>query len=72
LLSHDLIVNLIASTATQQGLTVQAELDTGAYPTGIKVSDAELAVVNLIQDDFHGEWNYTIAPGQKRKLVNLS
>lgn len=71
LVSHDLIVNLIANTATQQGLTVQAELDTDIYPTGIKVSDAELALVNLIQDDFHGEWNYTIAPGRKGKLVNL-
>ena len=65
LLSHEVIVNRIASTATQQGLTVQAELDTGKYPTGIKVSDTELAVVNLVQDDFHGEWNYTIAPGRR-------
>lgn len=72
LVNHDVIVNLIANTATQQGLIVQAELDTEIYPTGIKVSDAELALVNLIQDAFHGEWNYTIAPGRKGKLVNLS
>lgn len=65
LVSHEVIVHRIASTATQQGLTVQAELDTGKYPTGIKVSDAELAIVNLLQDDFHGEWNYIIAPGRR-------
>ena len=65
LLSHEVIVNLIASTATQHGLLVQAELDTEMYPTGIQVSDAELALVNLIQDEFHGEWNCTIVPGRK-------
>jgi len=66
LVSHEVIVNLIANTATQQGLIIQAELDTGTYPTGIKVSDAELAKVNLIPDSFHGEWNYTIAPARKK------
>ncbi len=66
LVSHEVIVNLIANTATQKGLIIKAELDTGAYPTGIKVSDAELAMVNLIPDGFHGEWNYTIAPARKK------
>lgn len=66
LVSHEVIVNLIANTTTQQGLIIQAELDTGTYPTGIKISDKELAVVNLIQDDFHGDWNYTIAPRKKK------
>jgi transposase len=66
LVSHEVIVNLIANTTTQQGLIIQAELDTGTYPTGIKVSDKEFAVVNLIQDDFHGDWNYTIAPGRRK------
>lgn len=65
LVSHDVIVNLIAQTTTTKGLTIQAELDSGSYPTGIKVSDQELAAVNLRPDDFHGEWNYTIAPSQK-------
>ena len=65
LLSHEVIVNLIASTATQKGLIVQAELDTGLYPTGLKVSDTELALVNLVQNDFHGEWNYAIAPRRR-------
>ncbi len=62
LVSHEVIVNLIAHTATQQGLLIQAELDSGSYPTGLKVSDQELALVNLIPDGFHGNWNYTIAP----------
>lgn len=62
LLNHELVVNLIANTATQKGLIVQAELDTGLYPTGLQVSDAELALVNLMRHDFHGEWNYRIAP----------
>ena len=62
LISHEAIINLIASTTTQTGLTVQAELDTNTYETGIKVSDDELANVNLTPHDFHGEWNYTIAP----------
>src|SRR6266478_10138737 len=46
LVSHEVIVNLIAHTATQQGLLIQAELDSGMYPTGLKVSNQELALVN--------------------------
>lgn len=60
--SLDLIVQLIASTATQQGLLIQAELDTGCYPTGIQVPDHELAALNLKPAEFHGDWNYTVAP----------
>jgi len=67
LVSHEVIINLIANTATQQGLIVKAELDTGSYPTGIKVSDEELALVNLIPEKFHGDWNYTIAPRRRKK-----
>ena len=66
LVSHEVIVNLIANTTTQKGLIIQAELDTGTYPTGIKFSDKELAVVNLIQDNFHGDWDYSIAPKKKK------
>ena len=50
LVSHEVIVNLIANTTTEAGLTIQAELDRGSYPTGIKVSDDELAAVNLTPD----------------------
>ncbi len=67
LVSHEAIVNLIASTTTKTGLVVQAALDTNVYETGIKVSDDELARIRLSPCDFHGEWNYTIAP---RKLRN--
>ncbi len=62
LVSHEVIVNLIASTATQQGLAIQAELDTGEYPTGIKVTNEELARVKIKPNQFHGEWNYAISP----------
>jgi hypothetical protein len=62
LVSHAVIVNLIASTTTKEGLKVQCELDTNSYPKGIKVSDEELACINLQRDSFHGEWNYTISP----------
>ena len=67
LVSHEAIVNLIASTTTKTGLVVQAALDTNVYETGIKVSDDELARLRLTPSDFHGEWNYTITP---RKLRN--
>ncbi len=66
LVSHEVIINLIAHTATEQGLTIEAELDTGVYPTGVKVTDEELAAVNLVPAGFHGDWNYTIAPMRKK------
>jgi hypothetical protein len=62
LTSHEVIVDLIGATKTRTGLTVQAELDRGLYPTGIKVSDEELASVRLRPHEFHGEWNYDIHP----------
>ena len=62
LVSHQVIVQLIAATTTKAGLKVRCELDQNTYPAGIKVSDAELETVNLTRHDFHGEWNYTIRP----------
>jgi len=62
LVSHEVIVNLIASTTTRTGLTVKCELDTNRYTKGIKVTDGELGQVNIIRDEFHGEWNYSIHP----------
>ena len=62
LVSHEVVVNLIASTTTRKGLTVRCALDTNKYPKGIKVSDEELKQVNIHRDEFHGEWNYTIHP----------
>ncbi len=62
LISHEVVVNLIGATTTSTGLQVQAELDPGTYPTKIKVSDTELASVQITPHQFHGEWNYTISP----------
>jgi len=62
LISHQVIVELIAATTTKTGLTVRCQLDPNTYPAGIKVPDAELQAVNLTRHDFHGEWNYTINP----------
>src|SRR5439155_374396 len=62
LVSHQVIVQLIAATTTKTGLTVHAELDPNPYHAGITVNDAEFAAINITRHDFHGEWNYTIAP----------
>ena len=62
LLTHQVIIQLIASTTTEKGLTVQCRLDENTYNKGIKVSDAEMATLSIKPADFHGEWNYTIQP----------
>jgi transposase len=62
LVSHQVIVNLIAATTTKTGLRVRAEIDPGQYPKGVKVSDKQIATIRLERDPFHGEWNYTILP----------
>ena len=62
LVSRQAIVNLIASTTTMTGLIVRAALDTTPYETGIKVSDEVMAKLRLIPAEFHGDWNYSIAP----------
>ena len=66
LVSYRVIVELISATTTKTGLTVRCELDTGQYPSGIVVSDAEMAALNINRAGFHGEWNYTISPGPHR------
>jgi len=60
LVSYRVIVDLISATTTETGLTVQCELDTNTYPKGIVVTDQEMAQLNIIRDEFHGEWNYTL------------
>ncbi len=62
LVCRQTIVSLIAATTTRTGLTVHARLDEHTYPKRIKISDAQLAAVNLHGDPFHPEWNYTIKP----------
>ena len=68
LVSRQTIVDLIASTTTSTGLIVKAALDTNRYDTQIKVSDEELAGVQLQPHEFHGDWNYTISPRSKPKV----
>jgi transposase len=62
LTSFQVIVSLIAATKTATGLKVHSELDTRAYPSGIKVTDREVAQIDLKPDKFHGDWNYEIRP----------
>ena len=62
LTSYRVIVQLIANTTTKKGLKVNAALDEGHYPTGIKISNEELAAIPLTRDKFHGDWNYTVHP----------
>jgi len=66
LVNHEVIVQLIANTSTKAGLKIQAELDAGSYPAGIKITDAELAALNLKRANFHGDWNYTLLPNRKK------
>jgi len=60
LISTEVVVNLIASTTTDKGLKIMCELDNNHYEKGIKISDAELQSINIIEADFHGDWNYNI------------
>jgi transposase len=62
LISHEVIVNLIAGTTTRKGLKVYAEQDNSVYPVGIKVSDEEFEKICITRNEFHGEWNYKIDP----------
>jgi hypothetical protein len=62
LISHEVIINLIAATTTTTGLKVYAQIDDREYEKGVKVSDEQLANVNITRDTFHGDWNYTITP----------
>ncbi len=63
LTDYQVVVETIAATTTSNGLTVGAVLDEGVYPTGVKVTDAQMKDVPLTPHDFHGEWNYTIHKG---------
>lgn len=65
LLTHAVIINLIAATKTEKGLKVGCVLDKNKYPTGINISDEEYAKINIFPEEFHGDWNYTIKPKQK-------
>ncbi len=62
LVSHQVIVDLIAATSTKAGLKVRAQIDSNLYPSGLKVSDQQVAALHIERDAFHGEWNYKILP----------
>ena len=66
LVSHEVIIKLIANTTTKTGLKIRAGLDAGIYPTGITVTDEELAALNLKRANFHGEWNYKLLPPRRK------
>ena len=61
---YETVVGLIAATTTAKGLKVTCRLDRRKYPLGRKITDEELAQVNMKRDKFHGEWNYTIHPSK--------
>ena len=63
LTSHQTVVNLIGAVTTTTGLKVHAELDEHHYPTGIRISDADMQALPLHRHEWHGEWNYSLTPG---------
>lgn len=65
LLTHAVIINLIAATTTTTGLKVDCMLDKNKYPTGIKISNDDYGKICIIPENFHGDWNYTIKPNDK-------
>lgn len=62
LVSHEVIINLIANTTTRAGLRIRAGLDRGTYPAGIKVTDDQFDALHLKLAKFHGDWNYALLP----------
>jgi hypothetical protein len=68
LTSHEVIVQSIAATTTRTGLRVRAELDTGAYPTGVKVDDAQVDALTMTRHRFHGDWNYTLCATRRDEI----
>ena len=60
--SLEVIVNLIANTTTQKGLTIKAKADKNQYEKGLKVDDEALKKINLTNKEFRGDWNYKINP----------
>ena len=71
LTSREVVVSLIGATTTRTGLSVHAELDQGTYPSGVKISDEQMAALRpqLEPHDFHGDWNYTVRPPRKRRAT---
>jgi hypothetical protein len=70
LLSVAVIVSLIGSTRTSQGLSVDCVVDSNTYERGVKVADEVFDAINIAPHEFHGEWNYTISPQHTTKQDN--
>lgn len=68
LVSLETIINLIGATKTKKGLVIKTAVDTNEYPKGIKITDKEIALLNLERKEFHGEWNYIFRP---RKIDHI-
>lgn len=72
LTTYETIVDRIGNTRTAAGLRVRAALDTREYPTGATVTKAQMDVVALVPDTFHGEWNYKLAPRERDKSISIT
>ncbi|MFD4024081.1 ISAzo13 family transposase [Streptomyces sp. NPDC058576] len=72
LTSHEVMLQTIAATTSRTGLTVQAELDSGEYPTGIRVNDDEIAALPITRHRFHRDWNYTLHPQRPRDTATTT
>lgn len=66
------MLQTIAATTIRTGLTVQAELDSGEYLTGIRVSDDEIAALPSTRHRFHSDWNYTLHPQRPRDAATIA
>ena len=62
LISREVVIQLIGNTRTVKGLEIKTVLDENEYLTGVKISDEEMQSINIIREQFHGEWNYYIKP----------
>lgn len=71
LASHEVMLRTIAATTSRTGLTVHAELDSGEYPTGIRISDEAIAALPITRHRFHGDWNYTFHPADHQPCPDL-
>jgi Rhodopirellula transposase DDE domain len=72
LISHEVIINLIAATTTQTGLAVKSKLNSNTYPSGVKISDQQMSQLRLRRDQFRGDWNYSILPRRSRHTYLLT
>ena len=58
--TYETIIELIGNTRTEKGLKISTDIDMEIYETGKEISDEDLEKINLVKDEFHGNWNYTI------------